>query len=494
MGVVAKEAGKASIALVLGIGIGTINTMFVLPRAFEGAEEYWGLIRVLTAWSSIVTPVLMFGGGGILLRNSRKIDPSLRGSLHGSVWLISAIGLLLWGIALAVGGQNLMTSFDAEKGGLLNDHLILFFFMTVLVLGSNLIATHLAVELKGSWSHWVGEVWLKASYLILALMLWWGLIDFETMVYAYVGTWVVGLLAKAAGLVAYRVPISFRKLRQIEWKNNLQYGAYASLTSGAGSIASNLDFVMVGSLLGLSVVPVYTIGFFIGSVVALPQRALGTVFTGLMAKNIAEQGVDQMEPFARQVVRVNIILATVTLVGVWAGMKPLLNALPPAYQGITGVVLAIGIQKIVNAMGQSTSAILAHTPLYRLNLPMNLGMLVATVATNWLCMSVLNMGVTGAAIATLLTSVWSTTWRIAVLKRKLNIQPYTRSWVSILAIGFSVAFVFTWVPGDLLGHGYIQAGIQGTMASGTVLAITYFTGLFPELKTAVEQRILSRFR
>ena len=494
MGVVAKEAGKASIALVLGIGIGTINTVLVLPRAFEGAEEYWGLIRVLTAWSNIVAPFLMFGGGGILYRNSRKIDPSLRGALHGSIWVISAIGLILWGLALALGGDRMMSFFDAEKGGLLNENLFLFFLMNMMVLGSNLIGTHLAVELKGSWSHWVGEVWLKGSYLILALLLWRGIIGFESMVYAYVCTWVVGLLAKSAGLAFYHIPLSFSKLNKIEWKDNLQYGAYASLTSGAGTIASNLDFVMVGSLLGLSVVPVYTMGFFIGSVVALPQRALGTVFTGLMAKNVAEQGVKKMEPFARQVVRVNIILATVTLVGIWAGLKPLISALPSSYRGITGVVLAIGIQKIVNAMGQSTSAILAHTSLYRLNLPMNLGLLVATVATNWLCMSVLNMGVTGAAIATLLTAVWSTMWRIALLKRKLNIQPYTFSWVAILGTGFVVALAFTWVPGDWMGHGYIQAGIQGVVASGTVLAITYFTGLFPELKTAVEQRILSRFK
>ena len=53
MSVIAKQSGLASIALGIGLMLGAANTMFVLPRAFEGNEAVWGLLRIMTSWGMI---------------------------------------------------------------------------------------------------------------------------------------------------------------------------------------------------------------------------------------------------------------------------------------------------------------------------------------------------------------------------------------------------------------------------------------------------------
>ena len=61
MSVIAKQSGLASIALGIGLMLGAANTMFVLPRAFEGNEAVWGLLRIMTSWGMICSSIFHAG-------------------------------------------------------------------------------------------------------------------------------------------------------------------------------------------------------------------------------------------------------------------------------------------------------------------------------------------------------------------------------------------------------------------------------------------------
>lgn len=494
MGIVAKEAGRSSVALVLGLAAGMVNTVLVLPRAFEGAEEYWGLLRVLTAWSYIVAPAVMFGGSGIVIRTSNQVQQTLRGALHASAWLLASFGLSVWGLVLFFRGEWLMTQLDAEKGSLLVDHLPLFFFMNALIVAMNLSSALLVVGLRTSWTAWVQEVWLKTSYLILAGLLLFDVISLTTMLYAYVCTWVVALIALLGGLMKAKLPFALRGIRDLDWKQNLQFGAYSSLSSGVSVIATNLDFVMVGGILGLSAVPVYTMGYFVGSVVQIPQRAMNQIFSGLISKRMANETATDLEPFVQQATRVTLILALTVFIGVAAGLHPLISALPAAYLGIAGIALAIGMQKILLAVSMISSQLLAHTNHYRLGLPLNVGLLITTVITNWFLMSFLELGVLGAALATLFTAVWNGIWRLVITYRKIGIKPLTRSMglMTLVAAVFFGAIQFM-PQGWTGGHGYIEATINGGIAASAMMGTAYAFGWFPEFKTALNKYVFSRF-
>ena len=68
MGIVAKQSARNSVALVTGLLLGAVNTMYVLPKAFEGFEEGWGLLRILTAWGTILAQILALGSPSAILR------------------------------------------------------------------------------------------------------------------------------------------------------------------------------------------------------------------------------------------------------------------------------------------------------------------------------------------------------------------------------------------------------------------------------------------
>ena len=66
MGVIAKQSGFAAIALGAGMVVGALNNMVVLPRAFDGNEAIWGLVRIMTSWGMICASISTLGAPGRL--------------------------------------------------------------------------------------------------------------------------------------------------------------------------------------------------------------------------------------------------------------------------------------------------------------------------------------------------------------------------------------------------------------------------------------------
>ena len=94
MGIVAKQSARNAVILVTGLLLGAVNTMFVLPKAFEGFEEGWGLLRILTAWGTILAQVLALGTPSAILRflPSAK-DGRREASMLTTLCLLPAVAL-----------------------------------------------------------------------------------------------------------------------------------------------------------------------------------------------------------------------------------------------------------------------------------------------------------------------------------------------------------------------------------------------------------------
>ena len=145
-------------------------------------------------------------------------------------------------------------------------------------------------------------------------------------------------------------------------------------------MAKNLDFVMVGALLGLAVVPRYTFAFFIATVVGMPLRAMGPILRSLTSKAVAQQGPEACGPELKQSARVQLAMTASLLAAIVVGMPTLDLALPENYQGLRWIVLAVGMAFVAEASGGTAGPILQFSSRYRMALPINLGLVVMTVA------------------------------------------------------------------------------------------------------------------
>ena len=66
------QALRNFISILAGFLIGGLNNLVVLPWAFEGHLEDWGLVRLAAAWGTLIGPLLAFSAPAAINRFSPR--------------------------------------------------------------------------------------------------------------------------------------------------------------------------------------------------------------------------------------------------------------------------------------------------------------------------------------------------------------------------------------------------------------------------------------
>ena len=498
MGIVAKQSARNSLILITGVMLGAVNTMFVLPKAFEGFEEGWGLLRIMTAWGTILAQVLALGTPGAILRFLPSAEnPRREASMLTTLCLLPAIVLSVTGLISAFASDDLLLVLDAKSGWLLEGRVGAFVFMAAAYLAMMLLRSVLMHRLRTVVITFVQEVWLKGSYLTLAVIYLQGWMPFETFFKWFLYSYAAAVFMMLAEAWSARVTLAKPDFKR-DVAPLMEYGMFSFLSGGARVVAKNLDFVMVGALLGLAVVPRYTFAFFIATVVSMPLRAMSPILHSLTSKAVQAEGPEQCGPELRQSARVQLTVTAALLVAILAGMPALDLALPELYRGLKWVVVAVGMAFVAEASGGTAAPILQFSSRYKLSLPINVGLVLMTVASNYLFMSWMGWGIEGAALATGLTGVWNMGWRTSLMWRLFRIHPFTSHWIGVLllAVAVGIGSLFLHLP-DLVQSAepiwqITYAVIVGGAAGSIVLGGSWAMGGLPELTAEIQKRLPKR--
>ena len=498
MGIVAKQSARNTVILITGLLLGAINTMFVLPKAFEGFEEGWGLIRIMTAWGTILAQILALGTPSAIIRFLPTAENKDReSSMLTLLCMLPAVAFAMVGVASALASEDILLHLDADAGWLLSGRVGALLFMALAYLAMMLLKAVLMHRLRTVVVTLIQEVWLKGTYLALAVIYLQGWMPFETFftwfLYSYAAA-VVMMFVEARGC---NVKMSMPQ-PQKDFRPFFEYGMFALLSSGSRVVAKNLDFVMVGALLGLATVPRYTFAFFIATVVSMPVRAMMPILISLTSKAVNAKGPAESASQLQQSARVQLTVTAALMVAIWTGMPALDLVLPEMYQGLRWVVLAVGMAYVAEASGGTAGPILQYSSRYKLALPINLGLVVMTVITNYAFMQWLGWGIEGAALATGLTGVWNMGWRTSLMWRLFKIHPFSRHWFALIFVAVVVggASNLLSIPMTIatasvplqLGYAILTGGIAG----GIVLGVSWSLGGLPELTAEIKKRLPNR--
>jgi O-antigen/teichoic acid export membrane protein len=487
MGVVAKQSGWSSIAIGIGILFGALNTIVILPRAFEGAEDEWGLIRILASWGIIFSSISVIGTPSGIVRFLPKYDPKEQPDILRTMLILPTLGLFIFLIVFGLFGHRILPLFDGDKGSILSHYLPEFLLITSSMLISSIIRALVIQQLNTILVSWVDEAWQKGSFLILGLLLYFEKIDFVIFLNCYIMTWCVSTIILF--MHARRLPQRIgKKWSWEEFNKILSYSLFNFFSGGVKTIASHLDFVMIAMYAGLAQIPIYTIGVFLGTLVGMPLRATQGVITSITSRLVALRKTEELQALSRRSGRVNSLLATCIMAGIWAGLLPFQLLLPEHYQGLAIVFVCFGFQRLIFCFSHANNSILGFSPWYRLNLPINLGLIIITILSNYFFLVTLDLGIKGAAFATLGTAIWNSSWRLVIVWRKLRVHPFTWSLAFIPIIGWVCASCFHW-DGNTFSHPLIGAVVQGILGCGSTLLLCSVFGFFPELKDGIKARI-----
>lgn len=398
------QAFRNFLSILLGFGLGAANNLIILPWAFGDNLDSWGLVRIAAAWAALLGPILTFGAPSAMNRfKGTMSEKGTLAELNGTlIWPPFCFYLILIALPAFIFPEGVaqLLGLEGENRNAVRPIAILAGLQAAQVY----FAGFLSSRLKTALATFAREFFFKFGYVALGLALGLGYLGEPAFLPAFVALHVIVLALLIAQSLANRFQWTLRglegwKIRKEVWS----YGGTMVLGSGAMIILSQVDIIMVGRLLGLSVVPAFTIAVFVAAVTEIPQRASTRLIQPLIAQAIHRNDDDEAWELVDKTHRNMLLVGGWILTCIWVSMPEINVLLPAPFRGLDTVILTIGMARVVQGSAMGSNQLLGQSNHYRYTIGLNwLAVLLAIPLNLWLIPDTgLGWGMSGAAIATL---------------------------------------------------------------------------------------------
>lgn len=383
--------------------------------------------------------------------------------------LVPFAGFILL-VILVLAGQEWIVSYYSDSP-LFEEYFIWLFPMIFYVVYFDVLNSLLRARLDSVTGSVTLEIGLRV-YLILSLVLygfsWVNFDGFMLLFTSGYGISTVVVLWSLAKKGEFKKPDALhgpflsslkRALRGFPTRLSRAMTHYSGFTlfSGlAGLMVWNIDVMMLGSYEGLGLTAVYSIAFYMGSVMIIPLRAMERIGTPLIAEYIRKKQWDQVRTIYEKTSLNAFIIAFFVGILIWMNLDLFFSFLPEVYASGVWVVFWIGIGQLVNIAAGLNGSIIVTSIHYRVDLYSILILLILTVLTNLLLIPA--YGVNGAAMATFISLLTYNVFKTAYVQIKLRLQPFNRAFWG---------FFFAFVP---ISVGWVLLPVEQWVTSGFVFS------------------------
>jgi hypothetical protein len=152
------------VAIGAGMALGAVNTLYVLPRAFEGHEDLWGLVRVLVSWGAIASQVLTLGIPSAIIRFLPRYPEPERPQVFTTLILFPAAAVAAAGLVLAVGGEAAVQRWGGKDADVMTGRVGYLFVMIVVFATAAVSRAAVITRLKATTMAILEEPWLQGCW------------------------------------------------------------------------------------------------------------------------------------------------------------------------------------------------------------------------------------------------------------------------------------------------------------------------------------------
>ncbi len=446
MGIIARQSLFNAAYTYFGIGLGFVTTIFLYPNILD--PDQYGLTRVLVSASMIGAHFAHLGIRNTVIRFF-PLFRTTNGNSGGLLFLAITVplaGFILFGFLFWLFRDPLI-SFYIDRSPLFVDFFFYVLPITFFLLYFEVLNSYLR-SLKDSISGSViSEVILRVAVILILAIYFFGLISFDTFILLFTVSY--GLQPLLLILVLLRMgelnlSPRFDFLRKSLVRGMANYGIYTLLGGLTTVVVWNIDIMMLGSMTGLEQTAVYAIAFYIGTVIAVPKRAIDKIATPLIADHIHKNEWGKVEEIYCKTALTQSISGILILLLIWVNATPLLGLLPDVYSDGIRVILFIGLGKLFDMATGTNGSIILTSKHYRFDLITNILLVIFTVTTNLLLIP--RYGIEGAAIATMLSIILYNLIKYLFVWIKFSMQPFSRDYLWLIFYAFLTLLVIWFIP------------------------------------------------
>ena len=401
MGIVRKQALANSFFSYIGVALGYLNLIILFPAYFT--SEQFGLIGLIISVSVVYSYLSAFGLANTIPRFFPffKTDDRKHQGFLLYIILIGTTGFLILTILFLV-LRPLIISAYVEKSKMFIDYYYFLIPLSLFTLLFNVFEATARAIFRTGYATFLKEVLLRLFTTIIIILFVLKILSFEQFVYFYIlinGICALLLMFQIIFSKEFVFKIEFSSFSKSKFFEILKYGSFLFLSSAAMIIGqSGADVLILGSMVGLSIVGAYTIYFRIATLIYVPMRALSKISVPIIATAWKNNDTKQIADIYKRTSLIQFIFGCLIYIGVIINKHNLFYFLKrPEYIDNFNIFYFVGIAVLIDISVGLNSEIIVNSSKYRFDPLFNIILLIVSVTVNYLLIPVL--GGVGAAIA-----------------------------------------------------------------------------------------------
>ena len=475
MGVIARQSIKASIVGIIGVLIGAFSKLFIFTKFLQPDEI--GLLDVITKMTLLMIAFFVLGSPQVIKKYFARFSNKENDGGLVYTYGVILIGSILVSSILYLILKPIITQSYIENSPLLLDYLNLPLYCSIafaIYLFANAIgAIQMRIVVPSIFNQIVNRV--LVMFVIMAYGLY-HVINLDTLVYLYALCF-FGI--PAIGTVLYLIFVikpdyvvaGTDKMKQII-KVTREYNFYLVLSVASGYIIQAIDAYMISAKIDLASAGIYSIVFYMGTVIQIPKKALANLSLPYLSKALKEDRQADVLNIYKQSSLNQLLVGALIFLCVWLNIDSLFEIIPNGSVFKMGklVVLYIGFGKLFDMSLGVNRQIIEASKHYRFNLGINILLSVLVIVLNLIFIPLESEyfgGINGAAFASMLAMIISNLIALVLIKVKLNMQPLNLKTLIVSSITLLIGLAYPFISVKL------NSGFLNIIINSIIIVIVY---------------------
>ena len=461
MGIIEKQSVRNLILIYFGVALGFISTLYLFP--FILTTQEYGLTRILLSIAFITSEFAHLGVKNIAIKFFPEFE-NYNQKHNGFLFLllvIPLIGFLLFLFLFFIFDEWLITKYSVDSNLFQEFHLLLIPLIFG-ILYFDIINSYVRANKDSIPGTFINEILLRVLLIILLILMNFEVINFRVFIIGFVFCY----LTQPILLFIY---ISSKQLLFI--KPNFQfitrdlitrlsgYGFYVLLGGISHLIVKNIDILMLGSISGLTDTAIYTIAFYIGSVIVVPQKSIGKIAPSIVSTHLFNSNINEVERIYKSSSINQLVIGFLLFTGIISNINNIFEILPEEYSKAYWVIIYIGISKLIDMAGGVNGTIIMNSPYFRFNLLATLLLIIVSIILNLVLIP--SYGISGAAIATMTSLFLYNITKSFYVYLKYRIQPISVKVIPIILV--SIILICVSFQIDTIMSTYVDIAVRSIL-------------------------------
>lgn len=426
------------IVIYLGIGLGYVNLILIMPKYFS--LEELGLRSLLIDFVSVFYQICIIGFSSSTIKFFPSYKEKNEEGFLAFIFLIPLANFLLFSLLLFFARDLL---FDVYANSpLFVRYYYLIFPLTLFFISSVLLEAHLKNYYKIFVPNFLKEFFPRFLLLLLLIITIYGCFDRAYFWWAFVSIYaieVVFLLLYTIYLKKYYIKIKWELINKVFLKKVLSYSLYTVLNSTVIMLFYKFDVLMIGAQLSLREVGIYATMIYIATVIEIPKRVLTQFASPQIAVSWHSNDLNKLGSYYIRYSKMQFVLSGVVFLMLYFGLADMFEILPKkAFSEGALVLVFLLITKLILSAFGPVNEIISFSEKYRINLVFNFISCVLAITLNYFFIE--KWGMEGAAIATVISITFSLVIKAWYIYMKFKLFPFTIESIKIFVVFILVLF------------------------------------------------------